>query len=795
MGDRHWYTRKSKEDQTQHISKSIFVTNFPDHFSFHDLWRICDEYGKVIDVFMPNRKSKAGKRFAFVRYIKIENIERFVENLCELWVLIEFTSGVSKQIFSQHVGVGSWFITLNQVSKSFVVDERIVWVDVEGIPMHAWTQNTFSKIGSKWVEVLDMNDTDKNSLLQKMLCIKTTLKSIIFESFKVIVQGNVYWARAKEVYGWIPELRDDKYEANSSDEESLGEGSEGLMGENLNEQFKEQDTDVEEVSEISFMNGSTHMYSNEVKNCKGGKQTTQFEDPFKIYDILNKKQKTQVDTPDSHLKFPLGFTPLEEGEIMSQNKQDEVQFENESMVKEEPNVFVKENVTISDWFVVIMGVWVPTSTRLLIISVYAPQDLTEKQMLWDYLCHIIDRWDGESVILGDFDEVRTEAERFSSTLKPQIILDTRFPKMLTVDQVDELERHFSVEEIKKALWDCGSHKSPGPDGFTFEFFQRYWSFIAADVLMQWNVFLTGYFPRGSMREIDQAASFVGCSTFKTPFSYLGVIVGGSMSRIHTWDDVTNKISSPLSKWKLKTLSIGGRLTLLKSVLGSFPLYHMSIFKVPMGVLKKMEAICRNFFIGAEAQDRKMMWWVWRFITRSSSMWSRVIKAIHGKSGLLDRNMLMSKRKKVGNGEDTLFWEELWIGDKALKFQYARLMPRGRDEYEQHSDLSSRINELELAQIQDRWYWSLVGTCIFSVKSVRNFIDDFMLVSDEIWRFRNNLLFGLTAPKKATIFDDIVTLAYTWCSNRYSVVKNKLVRYCLVKLEELEMAVKININGS
>nr|GFA89147.1 hypothetical protein [Tanacetum cinerariifolium] len=55
-----------------------------------------------------------------------------------------------------------------------------------------------------------------------------------------------------------------------------------------------------------------------------------------------------------------------------------------------------------------------------------------------------------------------------------------------------------------------------------------------------------------------------------------------------------KLRSRLSNWKVKTLSIGGRLTLLKSVLGASPLDNMSIFKVPKGILKSMEAIRSNF---------------------------------------------------------------------------------------------------------------------------------------------------------------------------------------------------------
>ncbi|GKF69265.1 RNA-directed DNA polymerase, eukaryota [Tanacetum coccineum] len=66
-----------------------------------------------------------------------------------------------------------------------------------------------------------------------------------------------------------------------------------------------------------------------------------------------------------------------------------------------------------------MGAWAPTSSKLLIISVYAPQELNEMRDLWDYLRTVIDRWEGDTVIMGDFNEVRSEHERFGSTFNRQ----------------------------------------------------------------------------------------------------------------------------------------------------------------------------------------------------------------------------------------------------------------------------------------------------------------------------------------------------------------------------------------
>ncbi|GKB63832.1 RNA-directed DNA polymerase, eukaryota [Tanacetum coccineum] len=94
-------------------------------------------------------------------------------------------------------------------------------------------------------------------------------------------------------------------------------------------------------------------------------------------------------------------------------------------------------------------------------------------------------------------------------------------------------------------------------------------------------------------KVEQAVAKIGCVTLKTPFNYLGLKVGGLMSRLQSWNEIVESIATRLSRWKLKTLSIGGILTLLKSVLGAIPIYHMSIFKVPMKVLQRMESIVKS----------------------------------------------------------------------------------------------------------------------------------------------------------------------------------------------------------
>ena len=43
-----------------------------------------------------------------------------------------------------------------------------------------------------------------------------------------------------------------------------------------------------------------------------------------------------------------------------------------------------------------------------------------------------------------------------------------------------LDASISMEEVRRAVWECESSKSPGPDGFNFNFIKRTWEIIKGD---------------------------------------------------------------------------------------------------------------------------------------------------------------------------------------------------------------------------------------------------------------------------------------------------------------------------
>ncbi|GJZ37647.1 RNA-directed DNA polymerase, eukaryota [Tanacetum coccineum] len=277
--------------------------------------------------------------------------------------------------------------------------------------------------------------------------------------------------------------------------------------------------------------------------------------------------------------------------------------------------------------------------------------------------------------------------------------------------------------------------------------------------------------------IHLAAANLGCSVMKAPFKYLGVMIGGNTLKTDFWGDIVRKLNSRMSKWKLKTLSIGGRLTLLKSVLGATPIYNMSLFKVPKTVLNLMESIRRDFFYGFHGEAKKIFWvkwskvlaakkfgglgvssffalnrallfkWVWRFISRDNSLWFRFVNAMHGPLtqhsarfssiwSTIIREVYALKNQgidlishckiRIGDGLLTRFWSDIWVGDNQLRVMFPRIYA-----LELHKDCSVADKMVHsVVHTLHCWRWDMNGSGEFRVKDVRNLLDDFFLPKDD-----------------------------------------------------------------
>lgn len=247
--------------------------------------------------------------------------------------------------------------------------------------------------------------------------------------------------------------------------------------------------------------------------------------------------------------------------------------------------------------------------------------------------------------------------------------------------------------------------------------------------------------------LRSSVSLLHCKHMGIPFIYLGLPVGGNPRRISFWDPVISKLQARLSRWKGRHLSFGGRLCLIKAVLSSLPLYYLSFFKMPVGVMSKCNSIMRRFLWGGSEGDAKIAWvrweqvcksfdegglgvkdlksfncallgkWRWRLLMEENSLWCRVLNAKYkGTVKPLDScwwkdimSVCVSSdqvswfdeavSRRIGDGNSTRFWDDDWWGVGPLKLKFPRLF------------LLSSQKDLRIAEMgawaESSWQWNFV----------------------------------------------------------------------------------------
>ncbi|XP_071695221.1 uncharacterized protein [Rutidosis leptorrhynchoides] len=267
----------------------------------------------------------------------------------------------------------------------------------------------------------------------------------------------------------------------------------------------------------------------------------------------------------------------------------------------------------------------------------------------------------------------------------------------------------------------------------------------------------------SSTEANYLANILGCKVGQLPFTYLGLPIGSKMRRVKDWVTVIDKFKSKLDCWKMRSMSFGGRVTLIKSVLTSLPLYFFSLYRAPRCVLNILESVRRNFFWGGIDFGSKINWvkwddvitsygegglnigsllsknlallgkWWWRFKTETNALWVKVIRSVYGSCGGLEAgadfghssprstwtNILLAGKqidelnisfsksfsKILGDGSSTSFWHDVWIGDDKLCNRFQRLY---RLEVSKDAAVCDRIS-VEGDSVNHNWNWIRVPT--------------------------------------------------------------------------------------
>ncbi|GJR21599.1 RNA-directed DNA polymerase, eukaryota [Tanacetum coccineum] len=309
-----------------------------------------------------------------------------------LWVMFELKSKVSKEKLLDHVGVSSWFHQICSAQLDFVAKERIVWIDIEG--------------------------TEDN----------------ILEKFKVVLRGKVFVIRVKELFVWSPVFKEVDDEGYCSDVESSKEDK--VVGDTDIEQPERESKLSSDPFDIYGL-----LRKQGADNIDKRVDNDQSQGADSAAKTVENEHELSGNVADSSIPFPPGFTPptpkdasieqevFDSGLLVQSQKKggsilellDDVvkvgQAMGFSMVGCEKDIeglgskakkdwirelLVKYRVNflslqetkastvldmdvkmfwVSDNFIALYGLWKPTKTKLLVISVYAPQALSEKRTL------------------------------------------------------------------------------------------------------------------------------------------------------------------------------------------------------------------------------------------------------------------------------------------------------------------------------------------------------------------------------------------------------------------------------
>ncbi|GJX07773.1 hypothetical protein Tco_0195705 [Tanacetum coccineum] len=233
---------------------------------------------------------------------------------------------------------------------------------------------------------------------------------------------------AKEIPSWVPDFVEDNDEETDTNDETNEEDPNGEdIGLKISSTW-EGDNDVEVVPDSKF---EEDLHKTNVEEVSVGKNDASSEDPFNLYDLLNKKKddNNKGSNADDSLKYPPCYTPIDVKEA----------------IEEHSNMRNKPKRASGECFHShFKKAEIPRSGGSILQLM---DDMVKVGQTMGYNME----GKGEVVIMGDFNEVGKKAERFGSVFNVQgAVTFYLFISNAGLEELLELEKLQSLEVAQKA---------------------------------------------------------------------------------------------------------------------------------------------------------------------------------------------------------------------------------------------------------------------------------------------------------------------------------------------------------
>lgn len=104
--------------------------------------------------------------------------------------------------------------------------------------------------------------------------------------------------------------------------------------------------------------------------------------------------------------------------------------------------------------------------------------------------------------------------------------------------------------------------------------------------------------------MENLVAIFECEVKPLLITYLGLPLGAKASSLVIWNPVIERLNRKFLGWSGQYLSKGGKLTLIKNVLASMPIYFLSLFQTPKMVTNQIKRIKRNFLWGSSREKNE-----------------------------------------------------------------------------------------------------------------------------------------------------------------------------------------------